>query len=125
MVVTLADGTEREFCVLLADTPALQSQGLMRVTTLGDYSGMVFRFGAPVTVQFFMKDTVMPLSIAFVDRQGAVVSTADMDPCPPATPSCPLFAATGPYVDALEVPRSRLGALGIGPGARVRFGGSC
>jgi uncharacterized membrane protein (UPF0127 family) len=56
---------------------------------------------------------VLPLSIAFFDQGGAFVSSADMAPCTAATGSeCPLYGATGPYSEALEVVQGDLGRLG-------------
>ncbi|MGE0877389.1 MAG: DUF192 domain-containing protein [Acidimicrobiia bacterium] len=125
MVVTGADGTTKEYCLLLADTDALRNHGLMNVTDLGDYAGMVFRFGKPVSVNFYMRDTLLPLSIAFFDEAGRLVSTSDMEPCPASAKNCPLFGASRPFADALEVPLGELASLGIVAGAGVRFGGSC
>jgi hypothetical protein len=71
-----------------------------------------------------MKDTVLPLSIAFVASDGAFVSATDMEPCAPDVAACPVYGADGPYADALEVPQGQLGELGIGPGARVSVTGA-
>ena len=54
-------------CGLLADTPEQQHQGLMHVTdaTLGGHDGMLFRFSEVQRGAFWMKDTILPLSIAY------------------------------------------------------------
>ena len=109
------------WCALLADEPALRSQGLMEQDDLAGYDGMVFRFEAPSTSRFTMRDTRIPLSIAFFDEEGAFVSSQDMAPCPPGTADCPTYAAEGPYLHALEVARGDLPELGIGPGSRISF----
>jgi uncharacterized protein len=118
--VTLPSGQQLEWCVLVADTDALQQRGLMGVTdpALGGYDGMLFRFTKPVNVPFYMKDTPLPLSIAFVAKDGAFISASDMQPCTDPT-SCELFYALAPYLVSLEVPIGRLPALGIGPGATI------
>ncbi|MFN2608090.1 MAG: DUF192 domain-containing protein [Acidimicrobiales bacterium] len=111
-------------CALVADTQAQQEQGLMNRTDLSGYDGMLFRFPADTSVQFYMKDTPMPLSIAWFDSSGRFVSSSDMEPCL-GTAQCPLFSAAAPYRDALEVAKGGLGTLGIGPGAHLTVGGAC
>lgn len=111
-------------CALLAETEAQQELGLMNRTDIGGYDGMLFRFSADTTVSFYMKDTPMPLSIAFFDSSGQFISTTDMAPCIDR-PTCPLFNAPRPYRYALEVPEGALPRLGIGPGTRLVSGGPC
>ena len=118
---TAARAAAADRCALLADTPAQRAQGLMNRTDLAGYDGMLFRFDEDTTGSFYMKDTPLPLSIAWFDADGAFVSSADMEPCL-ERPSCPTFAAAAPYRFALEVPRGGLPALGIGPGSRLIVG---
>lgn len=105
-------------CALLADTEARQQLGLMNRTNLGGYDGMIFRFAADTSVAFYMKDTPLPLSIAFFDGAGRYVSGADMAPCL-GQATCPTYSAARPYRLALEVPQGALPGLGVGPGARL------
>ena len=120
--VTAPDGSVVDGCAHLAATPEQRAQGLMGQRSLQGYDAMVFRFDGPSTDGFFMFRTLLPLSIAFVAGDGAVVSTTDMDPCPADDASaCPTFLAAGPYVHAVEVPRGDLPALAIVPGATVAF----
>lgn len=105
-------------CALLAETAAQQSRGLMNRTDMGGYDGMLFRFAADTNTGFWMKDTPLPLSIAFFDSTGQFVSTSDMQPCI-HQPSCPTYPAARPYRFALEVPQGALPRLGIGPGTRL------
>ncbi len=91
----------------------------MGVTDMGGADGMVFLFGEPSTSAFWMRDTPMPLSIAFFDAAGAFVSAADMAPCLDGTrEDCPRYQAGGPYASAIEVPQGGLDELLIGPGSR-------
>ena len=69
---------------------------------------MAFVWPADVQGSFFMRNTRLPLSIVFVDADGAVVSTSDMEPCPDSVVDCPLYGADGPYRWALEVPQGAL-----------------
>ncbi len=103
-----------EWCLLLASTPQQQNKGLMNVVdpALGGYDGMLFRFDKDVTEGFWMKNTKLPLSIAFVSSDGHVVSQTDMDPCPDSGP-CPNHYASGSYRLAIEVPRGKFTDLGL------------
>jgi uncharacterized membrane protein (UPF0127 family) len=114
-------------CALLADTPQQREQGLMRVTdrTLGNHDGMLFRFQDVQTGAFWMKDTILPLSIAYFGPDGRLVSTTDMEPCLNRGNDCPGYPAGGPFKYALEVPKGGLGPVGIGPGAHISVGAAC
>ncbi len=74
----------------LADTPQTLREGLMHRETLPANSGMLFKLGPPDIYCFWMKNTLIPLSIAFIDDQGRIVDIQDMRPhsldphCPPA-----------------------------------------
>ncbi len=111
-------------CALLAETAAQQGQGLMNRTDLGGYDGMLFKFASDTTGGFWMKDTPLPLSIAFFDSAGRFVSTVDMAPCI-HQPTCPTYDAARPYRWALEVPQGALPRLAIGPGTRLVADGPC
>jgi len=105
-------------CALLADTEARQNLGLMNRTDLGGYDGMIFKFNADTNVAFYMKDTPLPLSIAFFDSSGQYVSGTDMPPCIHQA-SCPTFSAAKPYRFAIEVAQGAMPRLGVGPGTRL------
>ncbi len=120
--VTQPDGSVVEWCVLLADTPQNRARGLMEVDSLGGYDGMLFSFEGESFGSFYMLQTRIPLSIAFIAADGSFVSSTDMEPCPDDDddPPCPRYAPEAPYLMALEVPQGGLDELGIGPGATVR-----
>lgn len=111
-------------CALLAETDAQQGQGLMNRTDIGGYDGMIFRFSSDTDSTFWMKDTPLPLSIAFFDGRGQFVSTTDMAPCIHQA-TCPFYSATRPYRYALEVLQGALPRLDIGPGTRLVTTGPC
>jgi uncharacterized membrane protein (UPF0127 family) len=52
--------------------------GLMHVAKLGDNDGMIFLMPSVQAVDFWMKDTLIPLSIAFIDRSGTILEIHDM-----------------------------------------------
>ena len=113
--VTEADGTVCELCLWLAATGDQRALGLMYVTHLGGPDGMVFHYDEPTTSEFWMKDTVMPLSIAFFDQAGAYLDAFDMAPC--AADPCPTYRTPANFVNAIEVPQGMLGELGLAPGS--------
>ena len=111
-------------CALLAATETQRAQGLMRVEDLKGYPGMVFRFSQDTQAAFHMKNTPMPLSIAWFAADGSLVSTADMAPCLDSA-DCPVYAASAPYRYAIEVPQGQLAQLGIVPGSKLEVVGAC
>jgi len=120
--ITKDDGEVCEVCVWLADSSADRGQGLMGVTSLGTPEAMAFVWDRPTSGAFFMFQTVTPLSIAWFDTDGLLVSTADMDPClSDDSADCERFRADGQYVLALEVFQGDLASIGITDGARVRL----
>lgn len=125
VMVVRADGTTEEFCLLLADEPDEWAQGLMEVVDLGDHDGMVFVFPGDRDGGFFMRNTPMPLSIAFLDVDGGLVSATDMEPCEDRD-GCPTYGADGPYRLAVEVPQGQLATLGLDdPDVTLELAGEC
>jgi uncharacterized protein len=122
--VTLPDGTVVPWCLLLAATQEQRNRGLMEVTDLAGYAGMVFVWTEDSGSSFYMRDTPMPLSIGWFAAGGEFVSSADMEPCGDVE-GCPLYSATGDYRFAVEVPQGELDRLGIGEGSRLALGGPC
>lgn len=123
-VIGVGGATLADWCALLADTPDLQRRGLMAVTELEPWAGMVFLGDAERESAFWMRNTPLPLTVAYFDGDGRLVSSADMEPCEDS-PDCPFYPPDGPYVFALEVPRGGLERLGIVEGTTVELGGSC
>jgi uncharacterized protein len=110
-------GQPCELCVWVADDGERRSRGLMQVDDLGGRDGMIFVYDSPRTTRFTMRNTLLPLSIAFFDADGIFVEAFDMEPCD-AEP-CPSYPTPSDFLVAIEVPQGRLGALGIGPGASL------
>lgn len=118
------DGTVTPLCLLLALAQEQRNRGLMEVTDLGGYAGMLFAWDQDTSSSFYMRNTPMPLTIGWFDAEGVLVSTADMEPCDDAD-GCPLYSAAGPYRFAVEVPQGELDRLGVVEGTRLRVGGAC
>jgi uncharacterized membrane protein (UPF0127 family) len=105
--------------VRIAETPAERAAGLMHVMALAPDDGMAFVFGGPVTDRFWMKDTLIPLSVAFVAQDGTIVSMSDMDPC--TADPCPTYAASRPYTVAVEANLGWFHDHGVGVGTDARL----
>ena len=126
---TMTDGagglpTTTELCALLAATQEQRARGLMTVTDMQGYSAMVFRFPSDTAGAFYMRNTPMPLSIAWFRADGTFVSAADMAPCEDRD-GCPTYAPGGPYRYAVEVPQGQLGQVGITTTSVLSLGGGC
>ncbi len=118
-VVTKADGTTCEICVWRAETAQQRARGLMFVTDLGAADAMAFRYTDPHTGTFWMKNTVLPLSIAFFAPDGSFVESFDMEPC--STSSCPNYSTPADFLVAVEVPQGGLDELGLVQGSSLRL----
>ena len=101
-------GEEVPLRVEIADTPAKRERGLMERTVLAEDAGMLFVFGREVTNAFWMRNTLIPLSIAYIDAQGRIVDIQDMQPLD-ETPHPP----AAPYQYALEVNQGFFAEHGI------------
>jgi len=99
-VGTVLFPTHGRLNVRIAETEQERHTGLMHVMALAEDDGMAFVFPKPVTESFWMKDTLIPLSVAFVDADDRVVSISDMEPC--TDDPCPTYAASAPYTLAVE-----------------------
>lgn len=120
--VTSGTGRVCQVCLLSALTPEQRARGLMEVTDedLGGYDGMLFEYPDPIAGAFWMRNTPMPLSIAYFDGDGVLVSTTDMAPCGDSA-DCPTYPADDPFRFALEVPRGRLSDVGVVGTASIRI----
>ncbi len=112
-------GQDAQLMVDVADTDAEREQGLMGVTALPADQGMAFVWDAPTEATFWMKDTLIPLSIAFVDESDRVVAVEEMTPC--TTDPCPTYAATAPYITALEANAGWFEQHGVQAGDTMKF----
>ena len=63
---------QARFTVEIADTAPERNLGLMNRESMATTSGMLFAYTAPQTVQFWMKDTLIPLDIIFLNKSGVV-----------------------------------------------------
>ncbi|HBT31853.1 MAG TPA: hypothetical protein DEB15_02955 [Pusillimonas sp.] len=98
----------------IAATPASLQRGLMYRESLPANHGMLFVFNQPQLQCFWMKNTPLPLSIAFINQTGAIIHIADMQPLSEQT-HCP----PGEISYALEMEQGWFNRYGITTGAKV------
>ena len=103
--------------VEVADTPELRQLGLMHRKSLDDDAGMVFVFFEEQQGGFWMKNTLIPLSIAFFDAKGKILEVMDMRPC--EKDPCPTYDPGVPYMGALEVNQGAFDRWGVEAGDSV------
>ncbi len=102
----------------VAATPGERSLGLMNRKSLEANAGMLFVFEEAGVHCFWMRNTLIPLSIAFIDDEGRIVNIADMEPLDEDSNHCP----ARPVRFALEMSRGWFAQRGIGEGVRLRAG---
>jgi len=98
----------------VAATGQSRTTGLMYRFSLRPDSGMLFVFGTPQPLRFWMKNTFVPLSIAFIGSDGHILNIEDMAPQTENTHS-----SRGMALFALEMKKGWFAAHGVGPGDRV------
>lgn len=106
----------------IAQTPRQREIGLMHRASLPEEAGMLFIYPEEQALSFWMKDTRIPLSIAFISAQGVITEILDMDPPRPGEPPR-TYTSRGLNRYALEVNQGWFRRKGIEPGARVRVEG--
>jgi hypothetical protein len=107
--------------VEVADTPMARAQGLMYRRHLPENAGMLFIFADTVMGGFWMKNTLIPLSIAFVDEKWKIVDIKDMKVEQDPTKPINVYAPAQPYRYALEVNLGFFERHRIAIGAGVRY----
>lgn len=99
----------------LATTQEAREHGLMQRKRLCADCGMLFVFPAEGRYRFWMKDTPLPLAIAFVARDGRILNIEEMRPNTPD-----VHPAAGDALYALEMNSGWFAAHGVRPGDKVQ-----
>jgi uncharacterized membrane protein (UPF0127 family) len=98
-----------------ADTFPARTRGLMHREKLAQNAGMLFRFDETDKQCMWMKNTLIPLSVAFLDETGAIINVADMKPHDESS-----HCSTRPSRYALEMNRGWFAERNIKPGTKLR-----
>ena len=116
LTIVTAYGPQK-FTVELAATPAQMEQGLMFRRSLAPDAGMLFDYQAPSMAMMWMKNTLIPLDMLFVDAEGRIVNIHER-----AVPgSLATINAAAPVRAVIELNGGTAARLGIRPGDRVMF----
>ncbi len=104
----------------LALTPQEVTDGLMFRPSLPEKRGMLFIFAVDRYPAFWMKNTLIPLDLIFLDSAGIVVDVvADVPPC--AADPCPTYSPKSPARAVLEVGAGVAAAHGVATGVAITF----
>jgi len=98
----------------VASSPQTREKGLMFRKELAPNHGMLFVFQTPSTQCFWMMNTILPLSIAFLKDDGTITNIADMQPM-----SVNSHCSTEPVRFALEMEQGWFARRGITPGKQI------
>jgi uncharacterized repeat protein (TIGR01451 family) len=107
----------------VADRPNERARGLMHRESLPENHGMVFVYGEADERSFWMKNTLVPLDMVFVDENGTVLNVEHAEPPAPDTPDSELatYSSDGPAKYVIELEQGFANETGVGPGAEVEF----
>jgi uncharacterized protein len=116
LVIHSSNG-DHHFTVEVAATFEQQERGLMFRRELGPDRGMIFPYDPPQVAGFWMKNTLIPLDMLFVDQRGRIINIHER-----AVPgSLEPIAAAAPARAVIELNGGTAARLGIKPGDRVVF----
>ncbi|MCX8058956.1 MAG: DUF192 domain-containing protein [Spirochaetes bacterium] len=107
---------DKKISIEIALTPEERQKGLSGRDNLPEYNGMLFVFENDQVVSFWMKDTKIPLSIAFITKDGVIVGIYDMEPF-----SLNTVSSIYPVRYALEVNKGLFNKLGISAGDTIKL----
>jgi uncharacterized protein len=103
--------------VEIAETPQALERGLMYRRRLDTRSGMIFLFRSTARRVFWMKNTLIPLSVAFYGARGRILRILDMEPC--RSDPCRTYDPGVAFRGALEVNRGAFRRRGVRAGDRI------
>ncbi len=103
----------------LASAPASRRCGLSRRDALAPDHGMLFLFPRTGRVSFWMRDTRIPLSLAFLDEEARIIDIQQMQPAQMQAGPLPVFSPPRPVRWALEVNAGWFTGRDIGKGAQL------
>jgi uncharacterized membrane protein (UPF0127 family) len=118
LTIEASGGESVEVRVEIADEPDEQATGLMHRTALSEDRGMLFVFPSEEDRSFWMKDTLIPLSIAYMDSEGRILDIQDMKALDDDPPH---YVSAEPAQYALEVNKCFFDERGVEVGDRAKL----
>lgn len=106
--------------VEMADTDELREHGLMGRTKLSDSEGMLFIFQTPQFLNFWMKNTLIPLDIGYIDKRGQLFQITTMEPASPMDVSPQVYPSKKEALYALEVTKGWFARKKIKVGSKIK-----
>lgn len=118
VTIATSDGESIEVRVEVADDEEEMARGLMGRTALAEEAGMLFVYPEEGELSFWMKDTLIPLSIAYMDSGGRIVDIQDMEALDDTPPH---YVSAEPAKYALEVNQGFFDERGVEVGDTARL----
>ncbi|MGE4132263.1 MAG: DUF192 domain-containing protein [Bdellovibrionales bacterium] len=109
----------KKFVAYVADSGEGRADGLMHIKSLPKDTGMIFVFDEEQPLGFWMKNTVMPLSIGFVDAKGKLIDIQEMEVAPAMSMQIPTYRSRGPALFAIEMSKGWFAKNKIKTGDRL------
>jgi uncharacterized membrane protein (UPF0127 family) len=118
LTIDTSGGEKVEVRVEIADDASEQARGLMYRTALAEDRGMLFVYPDEEVRSFWMRNTLIPLSIAFIDSEGSIVDIQDMKALDDDPPH---YVSAEPAQYALEVNKGFFEERGVKVGDRLEL----
>jgi uncharacterized protein len=116
LVITTRDGVSHEFSVEMATKPDQQTVGLMFRPNVPAEGGMLFDWGTPRDSQMWMRNTIAPLDMVFINADGTIRSIAENT----VPESLAVIDSRGPVRATLELAAGTTARLNIRVGDKVQ-----
>jgi len=112
---------KRVLSVEVADSMEKRAQGLMFRESLPKDHGMLFVFENEEQLAFWMKNTLIPLSIGYFDRNRKLINSMEMEPAPATEMNPKTYHSAKPAMYALEMTKGWFSRNKVGPGTAFTF----
>ena len=113
--ITLVVGNVHKVIAEVASVPSDRAQGLMHRKKLNDNEGMLFVYPQPHITGMWMKNTLIPLSVAFIDNKGVIINIEEMKP-----ETLDAHMAKTPAKYSLEMNSGWFKKRKLGPGTKIK-----